>query len=171
MKHNGPWIIKSSRQVYKNPWIDVQEDQVIRPDGTPGIFATIQMKHGVSVLAMDGQGKVYLTEEFRYVLGTKSMEVVSGGVEPQKLPVEAGKRELREELGIEAEEWIDLGYVNPFTSVVHSPGYLFLARKLRFTAQQREGTEIIRVLKMPFYKAVELVMESHENAGKRLTPR
>ena len=82
------------------------------------------------------------------------------------MPLDAAKRELREELGIEAEEWIELGYVNPFTSVVHSPGFLFLARKLRFTTQQREGTEIIRVLKMPFDKAVRLVMENKITHGQ-----
>jgi len=160
IKKNGPWTIKSSSVKYKNPWILVREDRVIRPDGKPGIFGLVTMKPGVSVLALDKQGYVYLTQEFRYAIGQNSLEVVSGGIDEGEKPLIAAQRELKEELGIEALEWVDLGLLNPFTSVVHSSAHLFLARKLRFSETNREGTEIIRMVKMPFKEAVKKVMES-----------
>ena len=64
MKEHGPWKIKESVIKYKNPWIEVREDKVIRPDGKSGIFGVVNMKHGISVLPMDDEGFVYLTEEF-----------------------------------------------------------------------------------------------------------
>ena len=45
-RKNGPWTIKKTIQKYKNPWIEVKEDQVIRPDGKPGIFGIVNMKAG-----------------------------------------------------------------------------------------------------------------------------
>ena len=162
-KQNGPWIIKEKLLKYKNPWIEVNEDQVIRPDGKPGIFGIITITPGVSVLALDDQGFVYLTEEFRYAIGKKSIEAVSGGIDFGEQPLDAAKRELEEELGIHAEEWIDLGIVNPFTSVIHSPAHLFLARKLHFSETNREGTEIIKMVKITFTEAVNMVQSSDIN--------
>ena len=70
------------------------------------------------------------------------------------------ERELEEELGITAREWIDLGVCDPFTSVVVSPTRLFLARQLTFGATQPEGTEQIRCVKLPLTEAVQMVVES-----------
>jgi len=164
-RKNGPWIIKSTISKYKNPWIEVNEDQVIRPDGKPGIFGIVKMISGVSVLPLDENGFIYLTEEFRYAVGRDSIEAVSGGIDGGERPLDAAKRELEEELGIQAKEWISLGVVNPFTSVVHSPAHLFLAKKLKFSAKNPEGTEIIKMKKMKIEDAIKMVLESKITHG------
>ncbi len=164
-KKHGPWIIKETGLKYKNPWIEVREDQVTRPDGKPGIFGVVEMKQGVSVLALDEEGFVYLTEEFHYAIGKKNLEAVSGAIDHGEEPIDAAKRELEEEVGIQAEEWIDLGRVDPFTSVIHSPASLFLARKLKFTKTKQEGTEKIRAKKILLQDAVRMVLESKITHG------
>lgn len=165
MKTNGPWKIKGSKETYTNPWITVREDQVIRPDGKDGIYGVVEMVPGISVLALDEEGYVYLTKEFHYAVEQAGIEVVSGAIDKGETPLEAAKRELKEELGIAAEEWIDLGIVNPFTSVVHSPAALFLAKKVHFTESSQEGTETMELLKIPFQEAVRLVMDSNITHG------
>ena len=55
-RRHGPWIVQNSRPVYQNPFIEVVEDQVTRPDGQPGIYGTVMMRPGVAVLAVDEQG-------------------------------------------------------------------------------------------------------------------
>ncbi len=164
-RKHGPWIIKETILKYKNPWIEVKEDQVIRPDGKPGIFGVIEMKPGISVLALDEEGFVYLTAEFHYAVGRESIEVVSGAIDEGEKPIEAAKRELEEELGIQAEDWIDLGTVDPFTSVIHSPACLFLARKLKFTKRKQEGTERIECKKIQIQDAINMVLESKITHG------
>ena len=135
------------------------------PDGKPGSFTVVEMRPGVSVLAADMDNFVYLTSEFRYALGEDSIEVVSGAIDEDEEALDAARRELREELGIEAGQWSDLGLVNPFTSVVHSPAYLFLARGLSFTRAERESTEIIKTIKVKLDEAVEMVMDSRITHG------
>lgn len=159
-RKHGPWIIKETVSKYKNPWIEVNEDQVIRPDGKPGIFGTVKMKSGISVLAVDEEGFGYLTSEFHYALGKNSIETVSGAIDENEKPLDAAKRELEEELGIRADEWINLGIVHPFTSVIDSPAYLFLARKLRFTKRRLEGTEKITCKKIALQDAIQMVLDS-----------
>lgn len=117
----GPWIITNTKEVYRNPWISVREDSVIRPDGKDGIFGVVEMKPGVSVLPLDDDGNVYLTQEFHYAVERETIEAISGGIDDNEDIQDAAKRELKEETGIIAREWTDLGVIDPFTSVVVSP--------------------------------------------------
>jgi ADP-ribose pyrophosphatase len=156
-KKNGPWTIKERRQIYKNEFLELFEDKVIQPDGKDGEYATVQMKAGVCTLAIDDEDNVYLTRQFRYALGAESLEVIAGGME-EGSPLENAKREAREEMGIEADEWIDLGTAETDTSIVHSQANFFVARKLKFTEPDREGTEEMKSVKISFDAAVEKVL-------------
>ncbi len=160
MRQHGPWQIRSTGEVYRDPWIDVQRDEVLRPDGLPGSHVVVRIKPGVAVLALDSAGNVHLTEEFHYAVGCVGLEVVSGGCEPGEDPLETARRELAEELGIRAERWTDLGTVDPFTSIVVSPTRLFLARELTFGQTDCEGTEQIVRRILPLAAAVEAVLAS-----------
>jgi ADP-ribose pyrophosphatase len=162
---HGPWKILSTREVYRDPWMHLVRDEVLRPDGQPGSFAVVHIKAGVSVLALDDEDHVYLTEEFRYAVGRYTLEVVSGGADPGEDPLTAARRELKEELGILADEWLDLGQVDPFTSMLLSPTRLYLARRLHFGEHAPEGTEQIRCLRVPLAEAVAAVMDGRITNG------
>jgi ADP-ribose pyrophosphatase len=157
MRSHGPWTIRSEREVYADPWIHVRRDEVIRPDGADGTHALVTVKAGVSVLAIDEQQQVYLTDEFHYAVGRQTLEVVSGGIEPGEEPEICGQRELREELGIQAKRWTPLGMIDPFTSIVLSPVWLYLAQDLEFVDRQLDGTEIIDPVVMSLEEAVAAV--------------
>ena len=125
----------------------------------------IRLKSGVTVLALDETGHVYLTEEFHYAVGRVTLEGVSGGIEPGEDAPATARRELREELGIEAMNWLDMGCVDPFTTSVVSPTQLYVARGLTFVACAPEGTEQIRCVKLPLSEAVAMVFEFDEQAA------
>ena len=74
-----------------------------------------------------------------------------------------GRRELREELGIESERWLTLGEVHPLTSMLLAPARLFIARGLSFFEPQPQGAESIRAIKLKLSEAVRMVMESEIN--------
>ena len=165
MNTNGTWKIKESKEKYKNPWINVREDKVIRPDGKDGIFGVVEMITGVSVIPLDNDGFVYLTNEFHYAIEKHSIEVVSGGVDQNEKSLDAAKRELKEETGIIADKWINLGIVNPFTTVIKSPSTIYLARNLQFFEANPEGTERIEIVKVKFNDALKMVMKSEITHG------
>ncbi len=159
MQQHGPWQIRSSREVHSDPWVSLRVDEVTRPDGEPGTFTVVNIKPGVAVLAVDDEGNAYLTHEFRYALGRESVEAVAGGVEEGEEPLDAAKRELKEELGIEAADWTDLGAMHPLTSMVRTRVQLFLARGLSFGGTAQEGTETIGLVKLPLADAVAAVLD------------
>jgi len=161
----GPWQILARTEVYRDPWLRVTRDEVLRPDGAPGSHSIVHLKSGVAVLAIDDTGIAYLTEEFHYAVGRVTLEVVSGGIDDGEQAIESAQRELAEELGITAAEWLDLGVCDPFTSVVVSPTRLFLARRLSFGTARQEGTEQIRARALPFDEVINMVLDGRITHG------
>ena len=159
-KKKGPWIVLGSKVVYRNPWIKVREDRVIRPDGKKGIFGVVSIKPGVSVLPMDDKGNVYLTKEYHYGVERVTIEAVSGGADKGETKLQTAKRELKEETGLIAKRWTCLGFANPFTTVASSSHHMYLAQKLVQSKSKQDGTEVIKVIKVSFKIAVKWVMES-----------
>lgn len=160
LRQHGPWKIVSSQLAYKDPWVSLRRDEVIRPDSLPGSYCVVHIKPGVCVVAIDDQNQVHLTEEFHYGVGRVTIEAVSGGVEADELPEVAAARELEEELGIVAQHWIDLGTADPFTANVVSPTRLFLARQLTFGKPNTDGGEVIKHVTWSLEDTIHAVLDS-----------
>jgi 8-oxo-dGTP pyrophosphatase MutT (NUDIX family) len=164
-RKHGPWTIKSSECLHRDEFVEVWLDEVVKPDGEPGRYATMRMKPGVAVLALDGEGFVHLVSMFRYAVGKECVEVVQGMIDEGEEAAEAARRELREELGIEAGELTDLGLVDAVTSQVFSPARVFLARGLTFREPDREATERMRPVKVTLEEAVRMVTDGEITQG------
>ncbi|MBV9923888.1 MAG: NUDIX hydrolase [Acidobacteria bacterium] len=164
-RKHGPWTVESSERLYADEFAEVYVDEVRREGVEPSRRVTMRMKFGVAVLALDGEGFAHLVRTFRYAVGKESVEVVQGGLEEGEEHETAARRELKEELGIEAEEFTDLGLVDAVTSQVYAPARLFLARGLRFGEPQTEPTESLQPLKVKFEEAVRMVMDGEITQG------
>jgi 8-oxo-dGTP pyrophosphatase MutT (NUDIX family) len=156
-KKNGDWTIKSTEKKFENDFFKVLEDEVIEPDGKDGKYATISFPPGVSLLPVDDDGNVYLTRQFRYALERDNVETIAGAIEDEGR-LQAARREAKEELGIEAEDWKYLGKIESDTSITNSLCHLYLARKLTFKKPEPESSENIKMVKMKLETAVEKVM-------------
>ena len=156
----GPYKVLETQSIYQNKWLSVREDKVVHPGGNEGIFGIIEMKAGATVLALNEYNEVYLVREYKYAIEKYSIELMSGGLDDGEPPIDGAKRELKEELGIVAAEWIDLGVVDPFTTVISSPNYMFLARGLKKGRQKLGELEQLEILKIPFDRVINMVMNN-----------
>jgi ADP-ribose pyrophosphatase len=154
IKH-GPWAIEKSIKKYEGNRIVLIEDEVIRPDGEHGKYATVHIQPGVCVLPMVNES-VFLVKEFRYAVGRETIEAVGGTIDEGEEAAAAAKRELKEELGIEAAELIGLGHIDPVTSVLQSRTQLFLARQLTFVERNPDDAEKIERVKLSFDDALRM---------------
>jgi ADP-ribose pyrophosphatase len=159
MKNRGPFKVKSSKIVYKNPWIEVKEDQVIRPDGTEGVFGTVDYNPGVSIVALTKNNQKYLVKEYDYVLDQIGVKLPTGGVDEGESPIQSAKRELLEESGCISDEWVELGYIQPFTTIIKSPMILFLARNVTEQLNQPQD-KLLQKIVVSFEDAYQMVMQS-----------
>lgn len=150
----GSFEVISSKIVYKNPWISVREDDVIRPDGKKGIIGVVDYGQGVSILAFDEENKVCLIREYMYAIERNDIMLVSGGVDDGETPLIAAKRELMEEIGLQSDNWIELGVAHPLTMAIKSPFNMFIALNCRKVAR---GEREIQMVKHTFEQVMKMV--------------
>jgi len=140
--------------VYENPWIRVREDQVVRPDGQPGIYGVVEFKNrAVGVLPVEDDGSVWLVGQHRYPLDDYSWEIPEGGSPPSESPEETARRELVEETGLTAGRLELLGTSHLSNSVSDELAYISRATELPPGPSSPEGTEQLHVRRVSWDKA------------------
>lgn len=147
----APWRVRSSETLVADRWIRLRADecedaagQVIAP------YYVLEPSDWISVLALNHDGEAIVVEEYRHGAGIVALGTIGGGVEAGETPVDAAVRELREETGCAADEFIDLGATwanfGNHTNRVHH----FLARGCRRVAEPSlDESESIAVHVMP----------------------
>jgi 8-oxo-dGTP pyrophosphatase MutT (NUDIX family) len=160
VSEENPWKTLSSRITYQNPWIRVREDQVIRPDGSPGIYGVVECKVATGVVALTEAREVYLVGQYRYATKEYSWEIIEGAANEGEAPVDAVRRELLEEAGVLAESFVPLGgEVHLTNSHSSEQAYLFMATGLTRTDSSPDPTEVLEIRTVPLETCVKMVLE------------
>lgn len=155
-----PWFRHLRTTPYENKFIAVYHDEVTRPDGEPGFYGVVHFRNrAIGILALDDQDRVLLVGQFRYPLGEYSWEIVEGGGPMDEEPLDAAKRELKEETGCTARDWQPLGRAHLSNSITDEVALMFLATGLEAGASEPEGTEKLKVQRVPFAEALQQVLD------------
>lgn len=155
----NPWKRVSSRIPYKNQWIQVREDSVVRPDGSPGIYGVIELRPSIAVVALNDQAEIVLVGQWRYPTNSYSWEIPRGGsLDGETNLLSVARRELLEETGVVADEWRVLGEFDLCNGVLQSTERLYLATSLRVTPPPVDPAEPVESRWVPLSQAVEMVL-------------
>lgn len=156
--HNNPWTILDQKPVYENPWIQLTEFQVINPKGGKGIYGKVHYKHlAVGVIVLDENLNTWLVGQYRFPLDEYSWEIPEGGGRIDEDPVEAAKRELKEETGLVAKSWTKILTMHLSNSVSDELSVIYLARDLEEHMATPEETEELAIKKLPFDEVFAMV--------------
>ena len=157
----------SSTQVYDGRLLKVYKDDVLLPDGTRGAREYIVHNGASCVVPLTENGEVLMVRQFRYPFKEAMLEVPAGKRDSaEEDPFDAAVRELKEETGATAKEMIPLGYVCPSVAYTTEKIWIYLARGLSFGDIKLDEDEFLNVERIPFDKAVDMVMSGEITDSK-----
>ncbi len=137
------WTTLSTEVLHENPFWMYKVDQFQTLNGSQGSYFYHENRDSVNIFAQGEDGRFVFVNEYRYLFDTESIAPAMGGIEEGETPDVAAARELREELGYEADEWILLGVTATAPAFSREKAYIFLARNLTLRGVELEGFEDI----------------------------
>ncbi len=153
------WTTLSEETKFETPWIKVTKYNVLNPAGKEGIYGVVSFKNlAVGVLPLDENGNTWLVGQWRYPLKQYSWEIPEGGCPLGTDPHQTAIRELKEETGLVAKQITELARLHTSNSVCDEYGYLYIATQLKQEAAEPEESEDLKVKKIPFQEAYNMVM-------------
>ena len=156
---DNPWRVTGEQKIYDNPWISVTEYAVINPSGGNGIYGKVHFKNrAIGIVPMDEKGHIWLVGQYRFVLNAFSWEIPEGGGILESDPLDAAKRELKEETGIVADSWEKILEIHLSNSVSDEFGIIYLATGLKQEEAEPEDTEQLHIQKVSLEDAFRMVL-------------
>lgn len=160
-----PWLrVGEPRPVYQNPWITVTEHDAVAPTGRPALYGVVSFKNlAIAVLPLHEDGTVTLVGQHRFAFADYSWELPEGGSPLDEDPVEGAKRELREETGLVARDWVKVLDVQLSNSVTDERAIGYVATELEQADEIPEGdeTEQLARVRVPFGEALSAALAGH----------
>ncbi len=153
--------------IFKGRIINLRQDTALLPNGNTALREVIEHPGGVCVAALTDNDELLFVKQWRYPYMEETLEVPAGKRDKNgEDPLECGKRELSEETGATAENYIDLGCLYPSPGYVNEVIYCYLATNLTYGDMNPDEDEFLDVIKIPLEKAVEMVLSGEIKDAK-----
>jgi len=135
------WKTLTSKVVHQNPWWTYKVDTFEIPNGLTGEYHYVHTAGASMIVPVDGDGRLILVNQYRYLCDRESVEFPCGGVKEGKTFDEMAAIELEEETGYRSNELIRIGEFNPYNGVTNEVCAVYIATSLYQTASKPEATE------------------------------
>lgn len=156
--------------VYNGKIINMRKDDIILPDGNNAIREVVEHPGGVCVVAVTDKDEILMVRQFRYPYMEEILEIPAGKRNSKdEDPLACGKRELTEETGAVAKEFTFLGRLYPTPGYCDEIIWMYAAKDLSFGAQNPDDDEFLEVERIPFEKAVGMILSGEITDAKTQT--
>jgi ADP-ribose pyrophosphatase len=168
MSERRPFSRRHREVLVDNPWHRYCRDRYVQADGSDGVYYYIDMPGSCASIPVFEDGTTMLLRVHRYLLGAEFWEFPIGGMRPGEDPLLVAKKELHEEAGLLAREWVPLGRFAPYKGVSNEICHFWLARGLAVTEQELEASERITCHRLPFAEARRRLVDQECSDGQSL---
>ena len=160
----------ASREVYRNRWMRVREDEILRSNGEKGIYGVVEKHDGAIILPIDEE-RIWLVEQFRYAIQERSLELPQGSWEKEvENPEDLARGELKEELGLAAAEMTHLGTLWIAPGFLRQKLHVFLATGLTLTEKNLDAEEHDLVIRLsPWREFEQMILDGTITDGPTLS--
>lgn len=160
-------IMTESEEIFDGEVVHLFKDTVKLPNGKPATREVIRHVGAVGIVPMTDDGNVIVERQFRYPLGRVITEIPAGKLDSKEEDrLAAAKRELEEETGIVADEWIELGDYCPTAAICDEIITLYLAKGLHEGVRKLDDDEFLNIMEVPLQELVGDIMAGKIVDGK-----
>lgn len=157
----------SSEEIFDGRVVHLYKDDISLPNGKPATREVIRHVGAVAIVPMTEDGKVIIERQFRYPLNRVITEIPAGKLDSKSEDrLSAAKRELEEETGYLADEWIELGDYIPAAAYCDEVITMYLAKGLHMGTRNLDEDEFLNVETVSLEELVEDVMRGKIADGK-----
>lgn len=144
------------RIVYQTERNSIREDTVVYADGRTEVHEILQAPEGVLILPVTQDGRIMLTKEYRHNHGWVYGVPMGRKETDDSQPLDAAKRELKEEVGLDAMKWT---HISTHHNGIHEEGlnYFYIAEVLTTGTLSHDQDENIQSIEMTFEDAFRLM--------------
>lgn len=159
----------SSDLLAQGKLLTVRVDRVRLANGNESGREYVTHPGAVAVVAINQQGQVVLERQFRYPLKQVFIELPAGKIDPGEDALTTGQRELLEETGFSARQWLPLGVQHPCIGYSNEVIHIYLALDLMQGAHQRDADEAMDVFCWPFQQVMQAIENGLITDSKTIT--
>ena len=153
--------------LYKGRIINLRLDEALLPNGNTALREVVEHPGGVCVAALTDNDEILMVKQFRYPYSEVVMEIPAGKRDKQNEdPLQCGIRELKEETGAKAENFISLGTLYPSPGYVGEIIWMYAATGLTFGENCPDEDEFLTAERVPLEKAVEMILSGEIKDAK-----
>ena len=157
----------SSEEIFDGQVVHLYKDDISLPNGKPATREVIRHVGAVAIVPMTEDGKVIIERQFRYPLNRVITEIPAGKLDSKSEDrLSAAKRELEEETGYLADEWIELGDYIPAAAYCDEVITMYLAKGLHIGTRNLDEDEFLNVETVSLEELVEDIMQGKIADGK-----
>lgn len=158
-------ILKQNR-IYEGKILSLRVDDVKLPNGNTAKREVVEHPGGVTVAAVTSSNEFVFVRQYRHPYQQVLLELPAGKLDASESPLEAAKRELREETGVIGKDYIDLGQFYPSAGFCDEVLHLYFCRVETMESAQPDEDEFIEPILIPIEQAVEMVLNNEIPDGK-----
>lgn len=160
--HGTPWGVTRETVVYDNPWITLTEYDAVAPTGRPALYGKVTFKNrAIGVVPLHADGTVTLVGQNRFPHANYSWEIPEGGAPLAEDPLDGARRELAEEVGLQAADWRPILTMELSNSITDEICHGYLALDLTPTPMAPDETEDLAIARVPFAEALDAAVSGH----------
>ncbi len=161
----SPFKTLSSRIAWSCPWYSVRQDDIITPDGKPGVYNVVQHPGAVWIIPVTSDSKIVLINAYRYTVNDWCIEIPAGGVKPEQSLEEAARAELLEEVGGTAVTLEKAAQFYTMNGIGNEIAHVFLATGVTLGPTQHEPAEVLELRPTPIEEALRMARSNEMSDG------
>ena len=149
--------IHNTRVAYKGRIFSFMTEDVTLPNDSRAEMAYVRHPGSTAIVPLVDDNTVIMERQYRHPVRDYLFEIPAGTMDPGETPLVCARRELEEETGYIAEEFIELGKIHILPAYSDELIHLYLARGLSLTKQNLDPDEIIKVVEYPLDEALQMI--------------